>query len=121
MQPLASMAVNPNSAAPEGSADENALRGYVRELRQALGEQLADVVLFGSRATGTARSDSDYDVGIFVNRGTHLPDARRLASDLAYPWVVDGIDIRPIIIPIGRRSEPSQLLRHIAEHGKRLA
>lgn len=114
------MALDPKVDASEGSADEGALRGYVRELRKGLGEQLAEVVLFGSRATGTARLDSDYDVGIFVNSGTHLPCVRRLASDLAYPWVVEGIDIRPIVIPVGRRSEPSQLLRHIAERGKRL-
>ncbi len=114
------MAVNPNRTTSEGSADESTLRGYVSELRQALGEHLADVVLFGSRARGTARSDSDYDVGIFVNSGTHLPKTRRLASDLAYSWVLNGIDIRPIIIPVARRSEPSQLLRHIADHGKRL-
>lgn len=70
---------------------------------------------------GTARTDSDYDVGIFVRSGTYLPRARRVASDLAYPWVLNGIDIRPIVIPVERRHDCSQLLRHIAEHGKRLA
>jgi len=43
-------------------------------LRQALasayGDRLARAVLFGSRARGDARSNSDYDVPVFL----HLPE-----------------------------------------------
>lgn len=36
-------------------------------LQAAYGERIARVVLFGSRARGDARPDSDYDIGLFLN------------------------------------------------------
>lgn len=35
-------------------------------LREAYGERLERVVLYGSRARGDARPDSDYDVAVFI-------------------------------------------------------
>jgi predicted nucleotidyltransferase len=43
----------------------------IKELKSALvanfGEDIKDVILFGSRATGKAHKDSDYDVLIILN------------------------------------------------------
>lgn len=36
-------------------------------LEAAYGERIARVVLFGSRARGDARPDSDYDIALFLN------------------------------------------------------
>lgn len=36
-------------------------------LTEAYGDRVARVVLFGSRARGDARPDSDYDVAVFLN------------------------------------------------------
>jgi predicted nucleotidyltransferase len=36
-------------------------------LDEAYGERIERVVLFGSRARGDARPDSDYDVAVFLN------------------------------------------------------
>jgi len=41
-------------------------------LAAAYGPRLERVVLFGSRARGQARSDSDYDVAVFLNRSEGL-------------------------------------------------
>jgi predicted nucleotidyltransferase len=43
-------------------------------LNEAYGERLERVVLFGSRARGDARADSDYDVAVFL-------------KDLADRWI----------------------------------
>jgi len=46
-------------------------RTIIKELKSALvaqfGEDIKDVILFGSRATGKAHRDSDYDVLIILN------------------------------------------------------
>lgn len=48
---------------------------FLARFRQALdelyGDRIERVVLFGSRARGDARADSDYDVALFL---TSLPD-----------------------------------------------
>ena len=47
------------------------LRRFRAALAQIYGERLERVVLFGSRARGEARPDSDYDLAVFLNA---LPD-----------------------------------------------
>ena len=47
------------------------LKRFRAELATMYGAQLARVVLFGSRARGEAREDSDYDIAVFL---TELPD-----------------------------------------------
>jgi predicted nucleotidyltransferase len=46
-------------------------RTIIKELKAALvanfGEDIADVILFGSRVSGKAHKDSDYDVLIILN------------------------------------------------------
>jgi uncharacterized protein len=46
------------------------LARFRRSLDEAYGGRIERVVLFGSRARGDARPDSDYDVAVFIkNRG----------------------------------------------------
>jgi predicted nucleotidyltransferase len=53
------------------SPDDPVLDRYRAALDEIYGDRLARVVLFGSRARGDARPDSDYDVAIFLKS---LPD-----------------------------------------------
>ena len=43
-------------------------------LQRLYGDEIDRVVLFGSRARGDARADSDYDIAVFLK---HLPDVWR--------------------------------------------
>ena len=46
--------------------DDPVLRRFRAALDDAYGERIERVVLFGSRARGDARPDSDYDVVVFL-------------------------------------------------------
>ena len=46
--------------------DDPVLIRFRAALAEALGERIERVVLFGSRARGDARPDSDYDVAVFL-------------------------------------------------------
>lgn len=78
---------------------ERRLRAFRRAVEAALPGQVAEMRLFGSRARGEARSDSDYDVAVFVRAPFDCWDAQTALSDAAYPHVLDGINIRPISLP----------------------
>src|SRR5215472_13971872 len=61
-------------------ADDPVLRRYREALGTLYGEQIERVVLFGSRARGDARAESDYDVAVFLKE---LPDRWRELERLA--------------------------------------
>jgi uncharacterized protein len=75
------------------------LRAFRRDAERALPGKIASVVLFGSRARGDARRDSDYDVAVLVRS---LGDRRSIdhtLADAAYPHILAGFHIRPVAIP----------------------
>jgi Nucleotidyltransferase domain len=47
-------------------ADDPILKRFRAALDEIYGDRLERVVLFGSRAGGDARTDSDYDVAVFL-------------------------------------------------------
>lgn len=49
--------------------------------------------LFGSRATGSARPDSDADVAVMCDEALDLRDVAALAADLAVPLNVPSVDV----------------------------
>jgi predicted nucleotidyltransferase len=60
--------------------DDPVLKRFKAALADLYGDQIDRVVLFGSRARGDARSDSDYDVAVFLRE---LPDRWREMDRLA--------------------------------------
>ncbi len=52
-------------------ASDPILGGFMAALQDMYGGQLHRVVLFGSRARGDGRAESDYDLAVFLNS---LPD-----------------------------------------------
>jgi predicted nucleotidyltransferase len=84
------------------------LRAFRREVVQALPGNVIEVVLFGSRARGEGRRDSDYDVAVFVRALDRRRTIDHALADSAYKHLLAGIPIRAIALPadfldIGRR------------------
>ena len=62
-------------------ADDPILKRFRAALDEMYGERIERVVLFGSRARGDAREDSDYDVAVFLKDLTdRWPEFDRLAD-----------------------------------------
>jgi predicted nucleotidyltransferase len=61
--------------------------------------KVARVVLFGSRARGDARRDSDYDVAVFVWGLNDRRPVDHALADIAYPHILKGVHIRPVAVP----------------------
>jgi predicted nucleotidyltransferase len=74
--------------------DEPILRRLKAELERLYGDRLERVLLYGSRARGDARPDSDWDVAVFLRGydGRHAEWSR--LSDLAFDILLEtGIDL----------------------------
>jgi uncharacterized protein len=78
----------------ESSAADPVLMRFRAALAELYGGRLERVVLFGSRARGDARGDSDYDVAVFLK---DLGD-RWQEIDRIVPVVTDIIDDTGVVI-----------------------
>ena len=93
------------------------LMSFRREVEEEFADNLADVVLFGSRARHEARADSDYDVAVLLADPGSGTDADRKLSRLAYPYLIKGLYISPISIPADLVSlSQENLLAHSILH-----
>ena len=72
---------------------------FKREVEAALQGRVAGMTLFGSRARGDAENDSDYDVAVFVRDSADGREVSDLVSHIAYPHVLKGVFISPIVLP----------------------
>lgn len=75
------VATDPHTEEAVQAAVAEAVDGY----RRVFGDNLAQVWLYGSRAIGTHRPDSDVDLLAVLYDMVPLPDARRVLSSVAYP------------------------------------
>jgi predicted nucleotidyltransferase len=65
-------------------AERKALDDYVAAVRAHYGARLVDILIFGSRARGDARPDSDADVAVILeDGGWDFWDEKMFLSDLA--------------------------------------
>lgn len=104
---------------------ERAVRGFLARIAEQ--NDLAGAILFGSRARGAHRQDSDADVAVIL-RGEHarfLPTKLAMA-DVAFDVLLDtGINISPLPIWLDEWEHPEtysnpDLLANIAREGVRL-
>lgn len=90
-------------------------------LSAAYGQRLDRVVLFGSRARGEARPDSDYDVAVFLGdfKGFAV-EARRLAGIEADLLLERGaiINVAPFVTGADRERTP--LMAELRRDGRDL-
>lgn len=85
------------------------LRDFRGAVEMALPGRVADVVLYGSRARGDARRDSDYDIAVFVRDLTDRRPVRHALADAALPFIIRGFHISPIALPSGFLDEEPRL------------
>lgn len=90
-----------------------------RELDQALGDQLVQAVLFGSRARGDARPDSDIDVLIVVREPLdHADLMRRTSEPVARVSLANDVVITRVFVGQSRYADgQSAFLRNVRREG----
>lgn len=100
-------------------APDHPLMQFRRAVEEAFGEDLERVVLFGSRARGDARPDSDWDVAVFLRRGAKDWKTMRTLSDIVEDIGVgdDTMYIQPVPLEAGHTDRSIELRRHIREEG----
>ena len=87
--------------------DDPILKRFRTALEEVYGERLERVVLYGSRARGDARPDSDYDVAVFLrDMPDRVAELYRLA-DLSTAILEDGGEfIHAMVYPAGFYNDP---------------
>lgn len=85
---------------PSEAEVERALERFASDVRRHYGDRLVALLLFGSRARGDHRPDSDADVAVVLRDGDWVAwDERRALSGFSYDRIVeDGVEIqgRPV-------------------------
>jgi uncharacterized protein len=102
------------------SKDAAALEEFLGNLRSALGKNLLEAKLFGSKATGRDQPDSDIDVLVVVNRNGAKTEDRVL--DIAFDVnLKHDVYISPRVIGRSTLSDPvwsiTPFLRAVAKEG----
>jgi predicted nucleotidyltransferase len=87
-------------------------------LSELYGDRIERVVLFGSRARGDAKPDSDYDVAVFLrdmgDRGRELYRLADIGTDVLYSG---GGVINALAYPAGAYRDRTPLMREIRLDG----
>lgn len=97
-----------NAAEVLDAAETARLADVRRMAGRALPGRVVEVVLFGSRARGEARPDSDYDLAVFLDA---VPDFEHVVETLtrgAFTHFLGGFDIRPLPLPASHLTTPEE-------------
>jgi uncharacterized protein len=107
--------------------ERQALDDYVAAVRRHYGLRLVDILLFGSRARGEGRPDSDADVAVILEDGSwQFWDEKWALAGLAYDVLLThGLFIQSWPIPRSGWESPASyskrdLLDEIRKDGRRL-
>lgn len=99
------------------SVDLTIPREYKRRAEAALPGRIVKIVLFGSRARGEARDDSDWDIAIFMP-GPITTDERFALSDVGTSILLDtGECVQSVPLLSERESARISFLMNIRDDG----
>jgi predicted nucleotidyltransferase len=98
--------------------DNHALRRFRTALDEVYGERIERVVLFGSRARGDARPDSDYDVAVFLKDFSSFgKESGRIAEiEIGIPDETGAV-INAMPFKAGAYEERTGLMRELRREG----
>lgn len=102
----------------EKPQDDPVLMRFRAAVTEIYGERVERVVLFGSRARGDARTDSDYDVAVFLrNMPDRMAELNRLA-DLGTAILYETSEfVHAIPYRAGSYNERTPLMHEICAEG----
>jgi predicted nucleotidyltransferase len=110
------MAVSLNIAEP--ITNDPILIRFRAALAEAYGPRVERVVLYGSRARGDARPDSDYDVAVFLNDAEGLWSESARLADIETEILLDtGAVINALPFPAGAYVERTPLMHELRRDG----
>ena len=104
-------------AVGEGVVDPWAIAAQVaEELRGLFGDRLAEVVVFGSYADGTATDDSDLDLAVVLRKVDSPWDESRLMDEILWRHTLAaGITISALVVDAAEWDEASRPLLQTAK------
>jgi uncharacterized protein len=103
---------------PMVQAADPVLSRFQTALHEVYGDRLERVVLFGSRARGDARPDSDYDVAVFLkDADTFWKESKRLAEIETAIFYDTGAIINALPFSVGAYRGQSPLMHKIRREG----
>jgi len=98
--------------------DDPVMKRFRADLAKAYGERLDRVVLFGSRARGDFRPDSDYDVAVFLKTSRGLDPELRTIVDIGVEILFDsGAVINALPFESQAFASPSAFMETVRRDG----
>ena len=109
------------SEAKSDPRQDPVLRRFRDAVAALYGPRLERMVLFGSRARGDAREDSDYDVAVFLrDLGKRWDESRKLADITTDILDATGAMINPLALPAGTYRKRTALMHELRSDGRDL-
>lgn len=106
------------TAEPSTRTSDPVLTRLRTALAALYGDRLERAVLFGSRARGDARPDSDYDVAVFLHGFTRAwPELQPLGTITTEILLDTGAVISVLPFPAGGYNERTMLMGEIRREG----
>jgi len=97
------------------------LERFRAALGSLYGDRLERVVLYGSRARGDHRPDSDYDIGVFIKNPDRLAvEIQRLADAATDVLFETGAVINPLPFPAGAYDAQTGFMQELRTDGRDL-
>ena len=98
--------------------DDPVLRRFRAAVDELYGDRLERVVLYGSRARGDHRPDSDYDIAVFIrNPGSFYEENHRLAAICTQIFLDTDADIAALPFRAGAYRERTGFMHELREDG----
>ena len=94
------------------------LAKFRADLNVMYGVRIERVVLYGSRARGDAKPDSDYDIAVFIKApGTFTDDSERLAAISTDILVETGAVVSATPFPAGAYRDRTGFMHELRKDG----